>query len=165
MTAVNLNRAIRGPVTAVPVVAGKGVRLVADTVNNRFVVEADETVLWTGSQSLASAVNITDLPESLQNFEFVRIHYKGYTTHNEQATCLSSTATGTNNEGCTLLMPYLGGSGTIRFNVAFMVFNGTTLSIQNPTMVYIKSGSAVSGQSCNAIMTKVVGVNRISGGN
>lgn len=125
----------------------------------------DETVLWSGSQSLASTVNITDLPESLQNFEFVRIHYKGYTTHNEQATCLSSTATGTNNEGCTLLMPYLGGSGTIRFNVAFMVCNGTTLSIQNPTMVYIKSGSAVSGQSCNAILTKIVGIHRIAGGN
>ena len=46
MTAINSNRAIRGPVTAVPVVAGKGVRLVADTENNRWVVEADETVLW-----------------------------------------------------------------------------------------------------------------------
>lgn len=42
MTAVNLNRAIRGPVTAVPVVAGKGVRIVPDVENNRFVVEAEE---------------------------------------------------------------------------------------------------------------------------
>ena len=48
MTAVNLNRAIRGPVTAVPVVAGHGVRIVPDTVNNRFVVELDETVLYEG---------------------------------------------------------------------------------------------------------------------
>lgn len=35
MTAINSNRAIRGPVTAVPVVAGKGVHLVAGTENNR----------------------------------------------------------------------------------------------------------------------------------
>ena len=40
MTAINSNRAIRGPVTAVPVVAGKGVRLGADTENNRWGVEA-----------------------------------------------------------------------------------------------------------------------------
>lgn len=43
MTAVNLNRAVRGPVTAVPIVAGKGVRLVADTENNRWVAELDIT--------------------------------------------------------------------------------------------------------------------------
>ena len=38
-------QAVRGPVTAVPVVAGKGVRLREDTENNRVVAEADETVL------------------------------------------------------------------------------------------------------------------------
>lgn len=66
MTAINSNRAIRGPVTAVPVVAGKGVRLVADTENNRWVVEADETVLWEGNQV---AGNTVPLSESAANFE------------------------------------------------------------------------------------------------
>lgn len=66
MTAINSNRAIRGPVTAVPVVAGKGVRLVADTENNRWVVEADETVLWEGKQV---AGNTVSLSESAANFE------------------------------------------------------------------------------------------------
>ena len=68
MTAVNLNRAVRGPVTAVPVVAGKGVRLVADTVNNRFVVEADETVLFdNGSTSVSECT----LLEAASNFEYL----------------------------------------------------------------------------------------------
>ena len=68
MTAINSNRAIRGPVTAVPVVAGKGVRLVADTDNNRIVAEADETVLWENAAGATSAT----LSESLSNFERVR---------------------------------------------------------------------------------------------
>lgn len=70
MTAINLNRAIRGPVTAVPVVAGKGVRIVPDTVNNRFVVEADETVLYDGN---GTGVSNATLSESLYNFEKIRI--------------------------------------------------------------------------------------------
>lgn len=126
----------------------------------------DETVLWSGSQSLASAVDITNLPESLQNFEYIRIHYKGYTTHSETASTLMSTAyDGTNNSGNTLLMTYRGGSGVIRFNCCFVVCNGTTLSITEPNQVYIQGSQAVKSASCNAIMTKIVGVHRISGGN
>lgn len=73
MTAVNLNRAVRGPVTAVPVVAGKGVRLVADTVNNRFVVEADETVLWSGNDTGSSSFSLS---EPMTNFEMCRFKIK-----------------------------------------------------------------------------------------
>lgn len=69
MTAINSNRAIRGPVTAVPVVAGKGVRLVADTENNRWVVEADETVLWEDANGATSAT----LSEAITNFDRVVI--------------------------------------------------------------------------------------------
>ena len=79
MTAINSNRAIRGPVTAVPVVAGKGVRLVADTENNRIVAESDETVLYTNSSAdpaqITSDTNVT-LSESIYNFERVKILYK-----------------------------------------------------------------------------------------
>ena len=74
MTAVNLNRVIRGPVTAVPVVAGNGVRLVADTANNRFVVEADESVLWEGTlNTLNSDVSCI---ESIYNFERIKVFYR-----------------------------------------------------------------------------------------
>ena len=74
MTAININRAIRGPVTAVPVVAGKGVRLVADTENNRWVVEADETVLYQNDNpsQLLTETNLT-LSESYLNFEKIKI--------------------------------------------------------------------------------------------
>ena len=71
MTAINSNRAIRGPVTAVPVVAGKGVRLVADTDNNRWVVEADETELYSND---TGGVNPT-LSETPMNFEHIKIWF------------------------------------------------------------------------------------------
>ena len=71
MTAINSNRAIRGPVTAVPVVAGKGVRLVADTENNRWVVEADETVLFEVAAG-STGVTTATISEYLTNFERVR---------------------------------------------------------------------------------------------
>ena len=74
MTAINSNRAIRGPVTAVPVVAGKGVRLVADTENNRFVAEVDETVLYQNDNpsQILSDTNLT-LSESYLNFEKIKL--------------------------------------------------------------------------------------------
>ena len=77
MTAINSNRAIRGPVTAVPVVAGKGVRLVADTENNRWVVEADETVLYQNDNpsQILTDTNLT-LSESYLNFEKIKLELK-----------------------------------------------------------------------------------------
>lgn len=75
MTAINSNRAIRGPVTAVPVVAGKGVRLVADTENNRWVVEADETVLYSGLKTIGDTGSATyQLSESPLNFQYIKVY-------------------------------------------------------------------------------------------
>lgn len=73
---VNNLRAVRGPVTALPVVAGNGVRFVEDTANNRVVVEADETVLWSGTGYISTFT----LSEKLSNFERFRFVMGGYNT-------------------------------------------------------------------------------------
>lgn len=153
-------QAVRGPVTAVPVVAGTGVRFVEDVPNNRVVAEVDETVLWTGSQSLASAVNITTLAESAENFEYIDVYYIGYTTtHGEQrATRFKVDST----VAATLFTPYVGGSNTLRLNFCMVQFTGTTASFQSPAQVYIKSGAAVGGANNNSVVTKIVGINRIA---
>lgn len=78
MTAINSNRAIRGPITAVPVVAGKGVRFVEDTENNRIVAEADETVLWEG-ELVVNTSNSLVLSEVVTNFESIAIYDKTLT--------------------------------------------------------------------------------------
>ena len=69
-------QAVRGPVTAVPVVAGTGVRLREDVENNRVVAEVDETVLWeSSSTSGTSTYSTRDLvcSEDPHNFEKLKI--------------------------------------------------------------------------------------------
>lgn len=81
MTAINSNRAIRGPVTAVPVVAGKGVRLVADIENNRWVVEADETVLWEDASGASPSAFPVTLSETTANFETIRFYFRPWSSN------------------------------------------------------------------------------------
>ena len=67
-------QAVRGPVTAVPVVAGKGVRLREDIENNRVVAEADETVLWESAAGYsANTGTYFALSEPFTNFERIKI--------------------------------------------------------------------------------------------
>ena len=82
MTAIN-PQAVRGPVTAVPVVAGKGVRLREDIENNRVVAEADETVLFNGTGN----GNTITLSEAPTNFERIKVLYSSV----EYISTLSST--------------------------------------------------------------------------
>lgn len=54
MTVINSNRAVRGPVTAIPLVAGTGVAITADTVNNRYVAEIDSDYIVTTEETIGS---------------------------------------------------------------------------------------------------------------
>lgn len=119
----------------------------------------DETVLWTGSQSLASAVNITTLTEEVEHFQYLELYYKGFSTHKEQ---ISNRIVVDSGEVATLFTPYVGGSNTLRLNFCGVSWSGKTLSIQSPAQVYIKSGAAVGGANNNATLTKIVGINRIA---
>lgn len=163
MTAINSNRAIRGPVTAVPVVTGKGVRLVADTENNRWVVEADETVLWDGNGTSSTSVSLS---ENIANFERVRVTWvnNNYLLTTEAAIHGSTLYFGgavfgwNSNDGSR--MQISGGNYTISNN-------GTTLTSAGGNQVYFgNSGSSYGGQAPKDMaLLKVVGINRVSGGN
>jgi len=160
MTAVNLNRAIRGPVTAVPVVAGKGVRLVADTVNNRFVVEADETVLWEGS-SPASTVTLS---ENAENFEYLDLHMKGQTT-SQKPTVIRVVA---NNANTGVQINWSLGVNAWYLNCQKITISGTSVTVNSAHALF---GNSFTGTTINhaensdlimKTIVKVVGVNRIA---
>lgn len=166
MTAINSNRAIRGPVTAVPVVAGKGVRLVADTENNRWVVEADETVLWDGGTSGATSATLS---ESIMNFETIEIRCSGAERTGVSLALRVNPRSAISTDGLQLTDWYLNSSGT--YLVCAMGFytvsaNGLTLTgtqikhmwFSVPNMSY--SGTGLSGVK----LFKIVGINRIQGG-
>ena len=159
MTAINSNRAIRGPVTAVPVVAGKGVRLVADTENNRWVVEADETVLWEGTATSAD----TTLSETANNFERIRIYYKNDgSIHNSVEVLVSGSSQD------IALMAGSVYSSSQYFKYASCNLDGTTLkkSSSNSGALYKANAGAGNAQATyetfNITWYKIVGINRIA---
>lgn len=70
-TLVNNLRAIRGPVTAVPMVGQSGVVVEPDTQNNQVVVRADETVLADNINNDSTSFTLSEKPT---NFERIRIY-------------------------------------------------------------------------------------------
>ena len=164
MTAINSNRAIRGPVTAVPVVAGKGVRLVADTENNRWVVEADETVLWDGGNSGATSATLS---ESLMNFESIKISYAGEERYGGSLDVEVNPRSTISTNGLQLTDWYINsGGGYLVCAMGFysvsadgLTLSGTQLKhmwFSVPNMTY--SGAGTFGVK----LFKIVGIHRIA---
>ena len=169
MTAINSNRAIRGPVTAVPVVAGKGGRLVADIENNRWVVEADETVLYKSDNASGTVLSVNQyitLSESLKNFERVSIDYVVQASWGVALTHEVCKITGDKR----IVMEQLWYREAEGFNNYWqsMVFSKYTDSDLRITLIdsvqrpLLQTSWAASGLSLT--IYKVVGINRIQGG-
>ena len=164
MTAINSNRAIRGPVTAVPVVAGKGVRLVADTENNRWVVEADETVLWEGVSLNAT---LSELPT---NFERIRIEFGTPVTNTGNNTgrgCIevSMYYVDTSNNGSIFLSTFFNGDGSNNnpYYTSGFVIGIRTLTWTTAWTAFGKLfGTTKSTGTPWFRLNKVVGINRIA---
>ena len=158
MTVINSNRAVRGPVTAVPLVAGKGVRLVADTENNRIVAEADETVLWEGTPTTSMT-----LSETPANFEYLRV----YVTR-DSGVQLVGLAAATSNYLTFGMLHYDSSEGSVmqEITAAYTSSNGTTFTLVNTARRWY-NGATVGGNVSigNSYVTKIVGINRISASN
>ena len=157
MTAINSNRAIRGPVTAVPVVAGKGVRLVADTENNRWVVEADETVLWEGTGLLDNPSSVT-LSESVENFEYVR--FEGYVSEVTSETVICFGKPNTSTITGISYTRHSNSSGIVTYSDN-LTCTSSTLAVSSHKHVWFNNGVYQSGNA-GIVITKIVGVNRIA---
>lgn len=169
MTAINSNRAIRGPVTAVPVVAGKGVRLTADTANNRWVVEADETVLWSNNRAwvgvdIAPGTYSGTLSETVSNFERIRVYF----ARNNGTNLISGNVTEMDTSEITT-------KGGIFISTAFInSTNGGFFSAQTflalNGLIFTETMGSQWKQSDNGLDTskvflhpyKIVGVNRVA---
>lgn len=157
MTAVNLNRAVRGPVTAVPVVAGKGVRIVPDVENNRFVVEADETVLFSQNTTTPTSSNIItsiNLSEAANNFERIRIYWLWNPGTSSIPDSTEISMLGTRSTFTLYNVHYFG--GTNYQTIGGFTFNN---SFDNITYDYGKQGDQVIKYIC---VMKIIGINRIS---
>ena len=159
MTAINSNRAIRGPVTAVPVVAGKGVRLVADTENNRWIVEADETVLW---EDASGDLATTALPmsESTYNFETIKVYF----VDNNGNGGVQEIPMATSPTVFTVLVSHINTSGTTSYikNGKFALTSSTITRVNEAQVSFSGSAASTTLNATNIKLYKVVGINRIA---
>lgn len=174
MTAVNLNRAVRGPVTAVPIVAGKGVRLVADTENNRWLVEADETVLWNDTSWITAGdatagTNSGTLSEAITNFERIRIYYSRARLDSPSlpAQMLSEYDCSTiNGQGglCLISAVFLPSDrNSLRMADTLLSFSGTTFTETDGGQCDLTASSGSYNKTKVFLHPyKIVGINRIS---
>lgn len=167
MTAVNLNRAVRGPVTAVPVVAGHGVRIVPDTVNNRFVVEADETVLWEYADSdnaYDSSRKSVSFSESCRNFEIIRV----FVINNDGARDIVDFEPGDNSHTQTLQVNTISTEPALYVKMTTWVLSDNALTYRAGAQYSVFNGqTGLSSPTVNttinyAVPYKVIGINRIS---
>lgn len=145
-------QAVRGPVTAIPVVAGTGVRFVEDVPNNRVVAEVDETVLWSGSDTTAA------LSESYTHFEKIRVVYNT----NDNAvydTIFYSSQAGTsftlNATNCN--------STQTQYKMARFTLASQSITFHSASTLNFTDNGFNGRSTTNPItLVKVVGVNRVS---
>ena len=165
MTVINSNRVVRGPVTAIPLVAGKGVKITADTINNRYVAEVDETVLWENTEGKLTK-DLTfplTLSENITNFERVKFLYGG-DSYMKNAHWIEFEVS--NNNPYTLYDFRCDGPSTtdIFWRLAKFNINGT--SVTNTYNSTINLSTAFSGSGYNTTgynyLVKIVGVTRIA---
>ena len=170
-TLVNNLRAIRGPVTAVPVVGQSGVVVEPDAQNNQVVVRADETVLWSnpGPQTNTKDINWSSqsLSETIANFEHVKFIYStdqsGYAPRELVFTVRSS------NDSYVLQDTFANSSTSMwLLRIAIFNLNGTSISntdnVTRNMSIPTNGGSiACSGDSTGYnILYKIIGINRIA---
>lgn len=165
-TLVNNLRAIRGPVTAVPMVGASGVVVEADTQNNQVVVRADETVLWENESSpLQTTGGTATLSEAASNFKYLRFEYRG-----EQSSGYGLKTQTIANDG-QLDSISLGSLAQFYSNYAFS-FTGAHISIVDTTLTLERQGrfnvndndtiSATDHGNNLFRLVRVVGINRKS---
>jgi hypothetical protein len=167
MTAINSNRAIRGPVTAVPVVAGKGVRLTADTENNRWIVEADETVLYENNSpsQIISDTSLT-LSESYLHFEKVKLYLRASGGNTTQGSYIVESPVYQNENTEVSAICVVNAIGSVMYDMNVFLFNTTEPTTcaakSNGTRLNIASSGISTTANRGARIYKIVGINRIA---
>ena len=168
MTAIN-PQAVRGPVTAIPVVAGKGVRLREDIENNRVVAEVDETVLWEGDtgQIISSTTGSCNLSEAATNFEIIKVYIRGSAQNLNDVTGASTnivyiTTTSVAAAYYSLSTTYTNDGSSVLTDCCVVQLNAATLSYSKGLRSSLTSSGVQLNNSRGPAIVKVVGINRVA---
>lgn len=168
-------QAVRGPVTAVPVVAGKGVRLREDVENNRVVAEIDETVLFDDDTGVASPT-LSEIP---MNFERIKVFFgtsrSGTVAKNigmNYTEVLTSSLTGGRqgnpSNGFLTLQGFFYGDNSAQTTPYMSIgeyanCHTTTWSRKgNGYIIALDSAGSTQAASSWIVIYKIIGINRVS---
>lgn len=162
-TLVNNLRAIRGPITSVPLVAGTGVILEPDTENNQIIVKADETILWEGEQTSGNSVQLS---EPASGFEYIEAYGDTYTDWVANGRPqLYGKCECTTNYSRQLFGMYGSirvGNGNLQQRFASLEIDGNSVNISQGTMININTSGALTRTNTTVALRRIVGVNRKS---
>lgn len=154
-------QAVRGPVTAIPVVAGTGVRFREDVENNRVVAELDETVLSSTATAVAVGVEIT-LAEKFTNFERIKIFAIRNPDSGQGSWCNEYQVDST-HAGIGFIAPLLATGSTNLIIDAFKgTLSGSKLTINVVTRKTFADTSFSTASGSPVTITKIVGINRVA---
>jgi hypothetical protein len=147
--------------SALPISAGPGIKF--EMVNDTLVASTDETVLWEGLSSISANPTFT-IPESFDHFERVKIYMRGFPTHQAQLAaewCFDNAS----EHQLWGQVPAGGANGeALRFNQFAISANDTTCKVYSARQFSLQ-GTAVSTAVSPSQLVRVVGINKISGGN
>lgn len=165
MPTVN-RKSLIAPTTALPLVPGNGVRFVKDIANGRVVAEIDEVVIFDGH--LPARNNTITLNEPFTNFEYIRVIFGGenlastlyrteFLSTTKIALCIAGWAYNWMWEGYIKLDATADSKvWTYSANTLIEYRNDSTSTyIYNNENTYITSDKTF----------KIIGINRIAGGN
>ena len=146
--------------SALPISAGPGIKV--ELVDNTLVFSNDETVLWSGTYQGADTITLS---EALSNFDLVRIEWCPYTEASNWLEPKDSVITKVFNNEIHLTGIGVSTNYTYQMlvNIALQV-SDTTVSETYHTSVTMHNG-AVNENLRGYKIFKIVGINRISGGN
>lgn len=160
MTAIN-PQAVRGPVTAIPVVAGVGVQFREDVPNNRVIAETDETVLSSTATVVGIDVEI-NLSESYTNFQSLKVFAIRNPTAGQCPACNEFMVDADHNV-INFMTPLLTAGST---DLIIDTFKGTLTSTKLTITAFTRktfSGTTMStATNAPVTITKIVGINRIA---
>lgn len=169
-------QAVRGPVTAVPVVAGTGVRFREDVENNRVVAELDETVLWSNDSGVYFKNGVT-LSESRLNFEYIRIFITAQNLTDSPVVFHDIVMIGVNRGTDFVIMPNMPFNNAVsgaNFVLNWKIYiSATETTMASTAALYwgktgfdgtsTNPGSWTQGSNANVPkIYKVVGINRVA---
>ena len=157
---VNTNSGAWGG-SALPISAGPGIKF--DVVNGTLVASNDETVLFSGERYI-SATGAFTLSENPYNFEKIQLWGRAHETHK---TTLGTTIMPNADDKTYTDVSFIGVQDNldfVRFNVARFDINSTGFNIANQKQFSFNQ-SGPSTANAATVIVKVIGINRVAGGN